>query len=87
MDRQKWVSPKDSLPTERYLDIIVKGCAAHGVAADWIRFIEKHKNISRKSSSEFSSFTMTTENVPIISWDHVRENFIIASFIYTNIYT
>eukprot|EP01035_Chromulina_nebulosa_P024148 gene24148-31388_t len=74
MDRQKWASPKDSLPTERYLDIIAKGCAAHGVAADWIRFIEKHKSIARKCSTEFSSFTMTTENVPIISWDQIRDS-------------
>lgn len=74
MDRQKWAAPKDSLPTERYLDIIAKGCAAHGVAADWIQFIEKHRSIARKSSTEFSSFTMTTENVPIISWDQVSDH-------------
>lgn len=71
MDRLKWASPNDSLPTERYLDIISQGCTAHNVSAEWIRFIDNHKCISRKKSTEFTAFTMTTANVPILSWDQV----------------
>jgi hypothetical protein len=29
----------DSLPTERYLDIIVEGCRHYGVRKDWINYI------------------------------------------------
>eukprot|EP00597_Dinobryon_sp_UTEXLB2267_P007684 CAMPEP_0170086302 /NCGR_PEP_ID=MMETSP0019_2-20121128/21017_1 /TAXON_ID=98059 /ORGANISM="Dinobryon sp., Strain UTEXLB2267" /LENGTH=405 /DNA_ID=CAMNT_0010303291 /DNA_START=222 /DNA_END=1439 /DNA_ORIENTATION=- len=73
MDRNKWAYPNDSLPTERYLDIISQGCVSHGIANEWVQFIRNHKCISRKNTVEFSTFAMTTANVPILSWEEIRK--------------
>lgn len=62
------------LPTERYVDIIAQGCAEHGVRPAWVDFIRQHSCIPRKKSTEFSSFSLTTAEVPIISWEAVRSN-------------
>ena len=73
MDRNKWKLPHQ-LPTERYLDIIVKGCTFHGVNNEWIEYIKSLKTIPRKKPIDFTSFTMQTAVVPILSWDEIKEN-------------
>ena len=65
---------KHNLPSERYLDIIAKGCEAHGVNKDWINFISNHACISRSSPTDFRSFSFSSATVPIIKWDEVRRN-------------
>lgn len=73
MDRKKWKLPHQ-LPTERYLDIITKGCTFHGVNKEWVEYIKSLKTIPRKEPIDFTSFTMQTAVVPILSWDEIKIN-------------
>ena len=53
-----------NLPSERYLDIIVKGCEYHNVRPDYINRL-KHGQpvIPRKKPHDFKSFTGTPQNI------------------------
>jgi hypothetical protein len=60
------------LPSERYLDIISKGCSEHGVREGWIEFIRNHRNIPRTCPSQFRTFHVDTVAVPLLTWELVR---------------
>ena len=36
--------------------------------------MKRHKCIPRKTSLDFSSFKLTSMNIPVIPWEVVREN-------------
>ncbi|CAF1107436.1 unnamed protein product [Rotaria sp. Silwood1] len=53
-----------SLPSERYLDIIVKGCEYHNVRPEYIDRLKREQPvIKRKKPIEFKSFTDITPNI------------------------
>ena len=46
-------SVPDALPSERYLDIICRGCVAFGVAPEYINWLRSHEMVRRKLPSEY----------------------------------
>ena len=75
MNATEWAADqKHELPTERYLDIIAKGCEYHGADPAWVRFLRSHNCVRRKVPSEFTAFHMDALHIPIISWPEVRRN-------------
>mmetsp|Transcript_16777 Transcript_16777/g.36621 ORF Transcript_16777/g.36621 Transcript_16777/m.36621 type:complete len:356 (+) Transcript_16777:1-1068(+) len=68
----KKLPSKHELPSERYLDIIAQGCAAHGVDERWVAFVRGHACTPRKNPRDFSAFRMNSLQVPILSWERVR---------------
>jgi hypothetical protein len=49
-------------PSERYIDIIVRGCKYYGVAQSHIDHLEAHPIVPRKKPSEFSKYPVPLEN-------------------------
>ena len=75
MDPSQWPSDiKHDLPSERYLDIIMKGCMSYNVDTKWLEFIRTRRAIPRKCPTEFQSFYSTQPTVPILAWDTVQKN-------------
>lgn len=77
MNDKTWKIPH-SLPSERYVDIITKGCVYHNVNSDWIKFLNNHRFIPRKCASDFTSFSYTPSSgnccsdPPVIPWSVIR---------------
>ena len=75
MDKSQWFEGvRHDLPSERYLDIIAKGCMTYNVDDKWIDFIQTRKCVPRKCPSDFQSFFSTDATVPILHWDKVQKN-------------
>jgi hypothetical protein len=49
-------SGPDGLPSERYLDIIIRGCVHHKVDSKWIDWLKTVKVVPRKTQAELKTY-------------------------------
>ena len=63
----------DSLPSERYIDIIWRGCRYYGVDPEYQAWLKSCPCIPRKKPSEYCTYALP-ENPPAISVDELQKN-------------
>ena len=63
----------DGLPSERYLDIITRGCVHYNVKDSYIEWLKSVKFVPRKNPSEYGKFHFD-DNLPLIPMSEVIKN-------------
>jgi hypothetical protein len=58
-------TPRPSLPTERYIDIICQGCQQHGVSSAWIDRVRAQACVTRPPTHTWRAFP-TSDDTPLL---------------------
>ena len=48
------------------------GCLSYNVDEKWINYLKTHKCVPRVDPSQFAHFHITTAEIPILSWNTIR---------------
>src|SRR4051794_38814319 len=59
-------------PSERYLDIIIRGCQHFNVKQSWIDWLKAHPFVPRKQPNEYKKLPEPTDSTAIFTTDDLK---------------